>query len=237
MRDLQHINYNMKLFDTLLSLIAPHDCLGCQSEGTLVCDDCARGLPAALPRCYKCHVERVNFSTCSVCRQSSALSTVWPAVRYETIAKDLVWKLKFGRARDAAMVTSRIIVRRLQLRRQLRLAGPVIITHAPTAASRTRQRGYDQAQLIARAMAASTGTPYRPLLARLGTTKQVGATKAQRATQVAQAFRAINAAQIRGAHILIVDDVITTGATLEAAARTLRAAGARRVDAVTFAQA
>jgi ComF family protein len=161
------------------------------------------------------------------------------ATAYRGAAKDIIWKLKFGRARSGATEVAALIASRLGLRRQLGRLPAVIITHAPTATTRVRQRGYDQAQLIARCLARSCGVPYRPLLARYGHQKQIGASKAQRAAQLSGAFHAapLQAARIRGAHIILVDDVVTTGATLEAAAKTLMDAGARRVDAVVFAQA
>ncbi len=70
--------------------------------------------------------------------------------------------------------------------------------------------------------------PYRPLLARSGHQEQIGASKAQRSAQLAGVFRAIRPTDIRAAHIILVDDIITTGSTLESAARVLVDAGARR---------
>lgn len=111
-----------------------------------------------------------------------------------------------------------------------------IIVPVPTATSRVRQRGYDQATVLARRLARKQRLPYARLLARLGQAHQVGAGRAERVSHLKDAFRAIRVAHIQGAHILLIDDVCTTGATLESAARTLRAAGAKRVDALVFAQ-
>lgn len=74
------------------------------------------------------------------------------------------------------------------------------------------------------------------LLSRLGQTRQVGSKREQRLTQLSDAFRALRPDVIRNAQILLVDDVVTTGGTLEAAANVLRQAGASRIDAVVFAQ-
>jgi ComF family protein len=221
------------LLTPLLSLLAPHECLGCNAEGLLVCGDCSRALPPAVPRCYGCHRADLLFKTCTVCRKQSDLYSVHAAVRYEGIAKDLIWKLKFGRARAAADEIAAILAVKTDF------AGPkaVIITHAPTATNRVRQRGYDQAALIAKALARKHKVPYMPLLLRLTKHKQVGATRAMRASQLSDAFRPIHAKHIKDAHIILIDDVVTTGATLQAAAVTLKAAGARRVEAIVFAQA
>jgi ComF family protein len=227
----------MKIFDSLLSLVAPYDCLGCGAEGSLLCAACRAGLTAAVARCYKCHAASPGFATCPICRPVSPLRVVWPAVKYRESAKDLIWKLKFGRGQAAAAEAAGIICQQLGPRRRKLSAASIIITHAPTATSRVRQRGYDQAQLIALSLSRELELPYHRLLARRGHQEQIGASKAQRALQLSGAFYAVHPSRIRGAHVIVVDDVITTGATLEAAATALLAAGARRVDAVVLAQA
>lgn len=227
----------MKLFDNLLAVIAPQDCVGCSTEGALLCGDCRRDLAPAILCCYRCHLVGDTFATCTLCRSVSPLGSVLVATRYEAAAKDVIWKLKFGRARGAGTEIAQVVEDRLRLGRLLAGRRNIIITHAPTATRRVRQRGYDQAALIAQSLARGNGVPYCRLLARRGHLKQIGATKAMRTSQLNGAFYAVHRRRIRGAHVILVDDVITTGATLEAAARVLLDAGARRVDAVVFAQA
>lgn len=223
----------MLLLTPLLSLLAPHECLGCLAEGKLLCHACRSGLEAAKSRCYHCQDDTLGFSTCAECRQRTSLARVRAAVAYEATAKDLVWKLKFGRAQAAAREMADMMAPLLSPF----AASDMIITHAPTATSRIRQRGYDQAALIARALAWQTGLPYAPLLVRTGQHKQVGADRSRRTGQLEGAFRPIRARTIRGAHIIMVDDVVTTGSTLQAAAGALHRAGASRVEAIVFAQA
>jgi ComF family protein len=221
------------LLTPLLSLLAPHDCVGCGAEGKLLCADCLAGLPAAEPRCYSCQLAVSGWFTCAECTDYSSIWAVHAAVRYDGLAKDVIWKLKFGRARAAAGEIGCILA---DATAPYSLQD-VIVTHVPTATSRVRQRGYDQAALIARAFAARQHLPYSPLLARQGSRKQVGASRTVRSVQLDGAFRPVRQKYIRGAHIILVDDVITTGATLQSAAATLRAAGARRIEALVFAQA
>lgn len=237
----------MKLMDKIVGGLAPHECLECNAEGRLLCMSCRDRLPQALPRCYRCHeVSELNW-TCRSCKAASPLASVHAATIYDAAAKDLVWRLKFGRTRSAATEIAGIIAARLPLARSIvRLrhhmaqfigSRPIIITHAPTANARVRQRGYDQAQLIAEALAKHCGAAYTPLLVRRGKQKQVGADRSQRVEQLRRAYRPINRREIAGAHIILVDDVLTTGATLESAAQALLDAGARRVYGVVFAQA
>jgi ComF family protein len=160
---------------------------------------------------------------------------------YDGIAKTLIWKLKFERARSAGVEIGMMLA---PLAKELANAeaakkhpANTIVVHVPTATVRVRLRGYDQAAIIAREVAHSAGLRYSPLLARAGRQMQRGASRAQRKEQLQLAFRVRRPHLVKNAHIILVDDVITTGATLEAAAATLKAAGAKKVEAVTFAQA
>jgi predicted amidophosphoribosyltransferase len=90
---------------------------------------------------------------------------------------------------------------------------------------------------MAKALARQMGVPYRTHLRRIGQAHQVGANRAERLRQLRGAFRLAHAEALRGKHIVLVDDVLTTGATLETAARALKRAGASRVSAIVFTQA
>ena len=230
---LQHIKHNMSIFDTLLSVIAPHECLGCGAEGALLCGTCRLLLPDIPPRCYRCRRISSGGLTCRACRKVSRLRYVRAATDYEGIAQQLVWRLKFGGAQAAKR---EIVHSLLPLVRQMDCRDACIVP-VPTATSRVRQRGYDQAKLIARQLAQEAHLPYIDCVQRQGQTHQVGASRRQRQKQLAGAFYVRRPQCIRNGHLILVDDVLTTGATLEAAAAVLRRAGAGQIDALVFAQA
>jgi ComF family protein len=221
------------MIEQILSLIAPHECLGCGLEGRLLCGQCANQLPEVAARCYRCYRLSPGFKTCSACRRVSKVASVKSVTYHEKLARQLVWKFKFDNAQAAAAEMAKLMESAVDKVDNL----PSVITHAPTATSRIRYRGYDQAQLLAKAVARQTGLPYQASLRRMGQHRQVGASRSQRVAQLKEAFRPINTSGIWGARIILIDDVLTTGATLEAAATVLKTAGAKRIDGLVFSRA
>ncbi|MGH7195925.1 MAG: ComF family protein [Candidatus Saccharimonadales bacterium] len=223
----------MSSIERLISVIAPHYCVVCGAAGNLLCINCRAGAFPPLPeRCYRCRVLSEGCKTCNKCRKVSPLGRVWVGAEYDGAAQALIGRLKFGRAGAAADVTAARLAKVMP-----ELVPETIIVAVPTASSRVRQRGYDQAELIARTLAQGTGAKYGKLLIRRGQSRQVGSKGAIRIKQLEHAFVPCRPKIIAGSHIILVDDVLTTGATIEAASRTLKSAGAKTVDAAVFAQA
>ena len=114
-------------------------------------------------------------------------------------------------------------------------AGPLLVVPVPARRRSRRLRRYDQAVLLARALAASLGLPMAQALTRRRDDgeAQAGQPATRRRRRMGAAFRSRPVAE--GRHVLLVDDVISTGATADAASRALRCAGARSVTALTLA--
>lgn len=219
--------------ESLIRHIAPHNCLSCDAEGDLVCFGCRPDAFLALPsRCYRCRRLTTEYAVCKSCRSSSSLRRVWVGTAYKDIAKQLLWRYKFQRARAAAVPIAQTLHERLPF-----LPSTTVVSFVPTATSRLRLRGYDQAELIAVEFARLRQLPCRRLIARISQVRQVGASRKQRQEHMRRAFLVTKPVLCRGAHVLVIDDVLTTGATLEAVAQTLRRAGAIHVDGAAFAQA
>lgn len=222
----------MPLVEQIISYIAPHECIGCATEGNLLCDGCVINELESIPdRCYRCLSLTRDSAVCKSCKRNSPLKYVWVATEYDGVAKQLIHAFKFERAYGGHKPVAACIKEALPY-----LDSSTIITHLPTATSRQRLRGYDQSQLIAREIAKLSGVRYVPLLERSGQLRQVGSTRQQRIKQMESSFRATRPSGISGQHILLIDDIVTTGASLEAAARVLKSAGAKRIDAAVFAQ-
>ncbi len=220
----------MSIIEQVLSTIAPHECSVCGREGTLICNNCVNRLAQAPSECYCCGCITDETRICSSCRRSSDLSNVWTVAAYDGIAKEIIHKLKFERASAAADDMARLIAAVLPPARWT-------VTYVPTANVRVRQRGYDQAQRIAKCLARITGCVFVPLLARQGSQRQVGKGRTARREQMLAAFYVYKKYLEKNEQILLIDDVITTGATLDSAAAALKSAGAKSISAAVFAVA
>jgi ComF family protein len=221
----------MALLDSVISLVTPCQCLVCGVEGALLCTACAHNhCPFLSARCFKCQTPSKGFAVCVVCRQECQLQYVWSRTSYKGTPKQLLHDYKFARAQFAAPSIAKLMAEVLPPLSQNTLLVPI-----PTATGRYRQRGYDHAHLLAKALGRELSLPTAKLLTRIGQTRQVGASKALRHTQLQNAFRTTGRLP-PGQPVLLVDDVTTTGASLESAAQVLCQSGAKDINAVTFAQ-
>lgn len=228
----------MSVFESVIGWLAPPVCVGCGVEGSALCEAC--GASELLPfgeRCYKCSALSPRSRTCPAHRTGSP-RYVWISTDYGGAAKVLLQKYKFNHLRTAANPLSAHLAATLRTyndSNSLAKAGYLVVA-VPTASGRVRERGFDHAALLAKTTAGRLALAYSPLLARLGQARQVGATRAQRMAQQTGTYRVTRPYLVAGRNILLIDDVVTTGATLRAATAALRAAGARHVDALVFAK-
>lgn len=220
------------MIDQLLSLLAPHGCLVCGVEGSLLCAWCRPDALEPVPeRCYHCRAVSQDSAVCKKCMKLSPLRHVWITALYKGTAKELVYGLKFARAKSAAGLIAELLNDSAP-----HLPADTVVTYVPTATSRVRQRGYDQTRLIARAFAELRNLQCSPLLTRHGQSRQVGADRKHRINQAAGNYSVIDPKRVQKVQILLIDDILTTGATVESAARVLKKAGAKSVNAAIFAQ-
>jgi predicted amidophosphoribosyltransferase len=205
----------MELLRTVLTPIAPPICATCGRScrpRAVLCGRCSRRLAAAEPL---------------LSAGPQGLDRVWSSASHEGVARSLVAALKFRRLLPAAdLMADRIH----WLAPAHMLSGTVVAV--PPAASRLRRRGFDPAGELAGALAERIEAPIGRCLVRRSDRRQVGRRRAERLGQPPR-IAAVGAVP---ASVLLVDDVLTTGATLSACARALRDAGATRVVAVTFAR-
>ncbi len=167
-----------------------------------------------------------RFSLASAATQVTA-DGVLAALPFDGVARQVLHGLKYRNRRGVARQLAQLMVRRL------RVGAVDVVTWAPTSGSRARARGYDQSELLARAVARELGVPCRRLLHRTHGEQQTGHTRAERLHGVSFRSRAASGfgrrAHRRPMRVLLIDDVVTTGATLVAARSALQRAGAASV--------
>jgi len=217
------------LLEKIITIIAPNYCISCGKQDNILCESCIISEHnLGFPACALCAKPSKDWRLCEACNRVSDLRCIWPAALYEGHFERVLHLLKFERSREAHMPLTTAMLAMLPY-------DDWIVVPLPTAAKRVRQRGYDQAVLLGQAIARSRGLSARQVLERVQSTRQLGANRVQRHKQSAKMFCIAPDVDVHGAKILLVDDVCTTGATLTAAARLLRQAGAVQVDAVVAA--
>ncbi len=220
--------------EQLLSILVPPACAVCRrslrTAGAVACAGCLRRLPWLRGhRCPRCALPR-HRAGCPAA--AAAFDRAWAPLAYEGTARDLVAALKFRAALPVAGLMAAHLAANLP--RDLRGGAPLAVVPVPAHRGRRRRRGFDPAALLSAALAARTGLPLAPCLRRLDRgRRQVGAGRALRRS-AGRVEAALVMAPPRA--VLLVDDVHTTGATLDACARALKAGGAEAVAAVTYAR-
>lgn len=224
----------LRAWNHALDLVFPPRCVSCNSFGAFICDRCrAEMVSADDPRCETCWMPIDPKADCRRCwAHRPRLRAVRSAFVYETAARDAVLALKFrGLSSVAPLLAQSMAEVLFHWRPPVESVVPV-----PLSGWRRRIRGYNQSELLASEVSRHSGIPLnrRALIRRHHTTAQARTSGDARWQNVANAFRPAKDMPIGS--VLLVDDVITTGATLDACARVLLSAGADAVFALTFAR-
>jgi predicted amidophosphoribosyltransferase len=219
------------VLDALIALVAPPRCLACTAgtrAGERLCAECRAELPWLRDPCPRCGLPRLCGPPCPAAR--AAFATAWAPLAFEGPARSLVHALKFRGLTAAAHVMAAQMAANVppELLGEARALVPV-----PTSPDRHRGRGFDHTRLLARHLGKRLQLPsLGALTVQSPAPPQIGRSAAQRR----QAAPSMDARRCVEGLVALVDDVHTTGATLDAGARALRAAGADRVVAVTYAR-
>ncbi|HEX7166820.1 MAG TPA: phosphoribosyltransferase family protein [Acidimicrobiales bacterium] len=205
---------------TLAAALLPTTCPACGRAGAAPCPECWRELRPAPPL-----------------PPPAGLDACRSLLLYEGVARELIARLKYRNARSvvAWLVAGMVALVEPHVVAARAAATPFVVTWAPTTPDRRRARGFDQAEVLGRGVARGLGVPVRGVLVRRRGPPQTGRPAAERVHGVEFDARGRGPrGQLPGRPVvLVVDDVVTTGATLAAAGRALRTAGASSVVAVT----
>lgn len=231
-----------RLGEAMLQFLLPHTCIACEApvRGPGFCPACWAGLAPITPGLRDRQGLPLAFAGAGGPGSNRVLGESGPrlmaAVAFNEVARRAVHRLKYQDRHEVALPLARLMA--LGMDEAARAAD--CIMPVPLHRRRLFARRFNQAALLARPLARRFGLPLvmEALVRRRHTRAQVGLPAGARRRNVADAFAVRPAAgdYLAGRHVLLVDDVITTGATARACAGALLAAGAGRVDVVAFAR-
>ncbi|MEW6610161.1 MAG: hypothetical protein AB1352_00815 [Patescibacteria group bacterium] len=226
---LRHLTSLSKSFaSTALNLITPRECFHCGRVGAWLCERCTASFPLLHPiPCPLCRRPTTRGSAHSQCRKKLGLEGCLLAADLSNrMLEQLLYGLKYHGLQSAAMLCARLLARVLS--EYTPLSGladrnAAVLCPIPLHPQRARERGYNQADLISNALSYELSLPTRALLTRTRATRdQVKLNRAQRLQNLTGAFEPYKNATLQEEVVFLVDDVVTSGATMHAAASALR---------------
>jgi len=225
-----------QLFWEALDWLYPPNCGGCGAAGARWCVKCTQStLEIRPPICPICGNPNLNNKPCERCQISSPFyKSLRSYAVFSGSIREAIHRLKYQRDIGLGEVLARLMIARLE-----KLNWPFdLVTPVPLGLVRFKERGYNQATLLARPIALFLRTPFstQALVRTRETRTQVGLTVTERMDNMSGAFQA-NADLVRSKNILVVDDVATSGATFNACAKALLDGGASNVYGFSLARA
>lgn len=209
------------MIDSILSIIAPHQCCGCGQVGTILCGNCKYDIELDKEHlCVSCQRPCGITGVCRACRMP--YERAWYVGTRQGTLQRLIGLYKFERVKAAYRQLGDILLSTLP-----DLPPETVVVPVPTASSHIRERGYDHMLLIAKYVAKKRGLSLSRDLRRATQTKQRQSTAKQREAQARSAFYSTRL--LDDVPYLLIDDIMTTGSTVKYAAKELKKAGAGQV--------
>ncbi len=225
-----------KLGGIALNLLFPKWCIGCGKEGSFICHSCRSSLPRVMsPLCPKCGRPQPSGILCSSCVSWQAeIDGIRSPFRFDGVMRQAVYQLKYRNLRVLAAPLA-------QLLNDYLVTNPVpgeVLVPVPLHRKRLRERGYNQSSLLARELGKLTNLLVVDgclIRQRHASPQARASTVDERQSNVADAFAGCDQ-KLRDKRVLLIDDVSTSGATLNACAAALKAAGATSVWGLVLAR-
>jgi ComF family protein len=254
--DIQHRGRGLSSFDSLktflLDLFFPRFCLGCRKEGTYLCDDCRALLDIAEFDYCLCNTKPIRISPqqksgkCQRC-QNKKLSGLYSALPYKEkqLTRKLIYQFKYQPyLKDLAKTLAGILVEHFVIsgKNTDEIWDPEgslgVLIPVPLDRKKLKVRGYNQAEELAKELAKILKIPLisENLIKAKFTKPQMELTKEQREKNLENAFQIKNPAELTGKKIFLVDDVYTTGSTMEECVKVLKENGAKSVWGIVIAR-
>jgi competence protein ComFC len=238
--------HKSELFQAAISLLYPATCTTCGKNiraGDYLCDICeAKIVHIVAPFCETCSEpfegSITGAFTCANCAHRTIyFDAAVAAYRGRGIVREVIHEFKYGRQMHLRHPIAGWLYAALDDERLRNISFDLIVP-VPLHPARQRERGFNQASLLAESLSVETSIPSKPVLERIRyTTTQTALDRSERMENLHNAFRLRKNADVRGLRVLLIDDVLTTGSTLSECARVLKHAGAISVHAATAARA
>lgn len=230
-----------RVLQKLVEVIFPHDCLGCGREGGLLCSLCEQEVQLTEhTSCYACHAPTAFGNLCQRCAPLGALDGVYIMAPYEhKIVQTLIRLYKYEFVIEAGDILARLLnayLCRIHMKEILRIESGYAIP-VPLSKRRLGEREFNQSDKLAKHSSQALGLQFHNnlLLRTRHTEQQAQLAMHDRFMNMRNAFTVTDPHIIAGHDIVLCDDVITTGATLESCAMELKSAGAHRIYAIVLA--
>jgi competence protein ComFC len=226
----------VQLQEKVVGFFFPRRCVGCGRVGDFLCDCCRQKLPQLVPPfCQKCGKPQSSGGLCSTCwRQQTDIDGIRSVFRFEGAVRQAIHELKYRNLKAISGCLATLLANYLQ---REPVKGEILVP-VPLRPRRLRERGYNQSGLLARELGKIIALPViddnlwrlkdSPPQARTTTVEE-------RRRNVRKAF-ACRDDKLKGGNVILIDDVCTSGATLEACAEVLKSAGAVSVWGLTLAR-
>jgi len=234
-----------KIFNFLLDLIFPKICLSCSQEGDFLCQNCLESIPLVEKfTCPVCGRLSLYGKTCENCRRKTALAGLINATSYKNpVVERAIKLLKYEYIKSLSQNLSVLLIKVIKNSYFLtnNFSEPLssfLIIPVPLHRQKFLDRGFNQAELIAQKIAEEFDLKLRnDLLIKIKNTRsQTDLKETERKINIQGAFAVKNKKEIKGKIIFLVDDVFTTGSTLNEAARVLKVAGAKEIWGIALAR-
>lgn len=223
-----HFDVKITTQKTLMEIICPHYCLSCGKLGEILCGECKNhNILRRKNKCLKCGI--VINDACPRC--SLPYSKSWVAGTRDSVLGELIRRYKYKSVRASVWPLAEILNEALPSW----LPEDVVVVPVPTNTAHIRMRGLDHTWLLARKLSMMRGWRCERVVKRVKNTVQVGAGKEKRWTQAESAYE-LTKKNCSEKNYLVVDDVATTGASVEMVARTLVSGGAKNVMVAVIAK-
>lgn len=227
----------------LLNLLFPPFCLNCQREGNYLCQDCLSLIDISnYQYCPFCHPPKIvlDGKTCKFCKRNKKLNGLFSATSYQDfIIKKVIGQFKYQPyIKELSKILASLIITHFQLLAKSPNFSQAILIPIPLEKKKLKERGFNQAEEIAKELSIflKISLVNNILLKIKETLPQIELSGKEREENIKGAFACQKSDILKGKKILLVDDIFTTGSTMEECARVLKKAGAKEVWGIVVAR-